>query len=207
MTIENEPKKFAGKFDTVEQLEEGYKNSAKVFQENEALKQQLDGFKAPVEYLKPSNVAIDDKEFEDIRLIAKGSNLSQLQFEKLALETHARNQRRIQDIDAKTKDLGEEKLNILKDYVEKNFPAEVAETVLNKLIVDEKARMSALSHRDRMLGNAAPGIGSSSPTAYQRVSFDDVEKARATEAKARGSAKTEARDRYLKLLAIYKNQK
>lgn len=207
MSAEGEAKKFAGKFDTVEQLEEGYKNSAKVYQENEALKKQLDDHQAPKDYLKPSNVALDDKEFEDVRLIAQGSNLSQLQFEKLALETHARNQRRIQDIDAKTKSIGEESLNVLKDYVSKNFPAEVVETVLQKLITDDKARAAALSHREQVLSNNAPGIGSSSPTAYQRVTNEDIEKARTAESKARGNAKIEARDRYLKLLSIYKNQK
>lgn len=198
-------KLYAGKFPTVEALEEGYKNSAKVYQENEALKKQLDDYKAPNEYLKPSNVAIDDKEFEDIRVLAKNSHLTQVQFERLAMETHARNQRRIQDIDAKTKAIGEENLNVLKDYVGKNFPGEMAETVLNKLIMDDNARAAALSHREKILANLAPGIGSSPPIGYHAVTHEDVVKARDAANKMQGNAKL--RDTYLRLLKIYNSQK
>lgn len=205
MSEEKSEKMYAGKFPTVEALEEGYKNSAKVYQENELLKKQLEDYKAPNEYLKPSNVAIDDKEFEDIRIIAKNSNLTQTQFEKLAMETHARNQRRIQDIDAKTKAIGEENLNVLKDYVAKNFPAEMAETVLNKLITDEKARSAALHHREQILSNSAPGIGSSPPANYHSVTHEDVVKARDAANKMQGNAKL--RDTYLRLLKIYNSQK
>lgn len=197
-----EKKLFANKFETVEQLEEGYNNAAKVYQENEKLRKQLDEWKTPDEYFKPSNMAIDDKEFDDIRIIAKNANLNQQQFEKLAIETHARNQRRIRDYEEKSKAIGEENLNVLKDYVAKAFPAEMAETALQKIVTDEHARAAAYRHREKLLSSVVPGIGQGSEgNGINPIKWDDVVAARDAHLKAPGNMRL--RDEYLRINTAY----
>lgn len=210
MTVENKDqddqkstdntKLYAGKFASVEALEEGYKNAAKTYQENEALKKQLADHAAPTDYLKPAELPLDDKTLEEVKAIAKNSKLTQAQFEHLAMETHARQRRRADDFEAKQKSLGEEKLNILKDYVKQNYPDEIGGTVLKKLITDEKARQAALDHRERALNNKLPGMGSSLPSGQYAVTDDDIVKAR--EAMNKMPSNPRLKETYLKLMKI-----
>lgn len=203
MSDNEQAPKYAGKFDTIEQLEEGYKNSAKVYQENENLKKQLEGYNAPDDYLKPANVDVSEAEIEDIKAIAKNSNLTQAQFEKLVQETQVRSQRRIKSLEEKRKAIGDEQYSVMQDYVSKYYPPEVADTILNKLVVDDKARAAALSHRDKALNTAVPGMNKINPASY-RIEYDDVLKARTAHEGNRGSINL--RNKYINLLAAYTSQ-
>ena len=91
---------YAGKFKTVEELEAGYNNSAKVFQENEEVKRRLEeSTKVPDDYQTPSDVQLHDNDIAQLKNAAKSSGLTQAQFDKLIL-------RALEAAAARAKELG-----------------------------------------------------------------------------------------------------
>jgi hypothetical protein len=204
-TQSSEQKKYAGKFDTVEQLEEGYKNSAKVFQENENLKKQLETFtKAPDDYLRPDGVELQDNDLDEVKRLAKSAGLTQEHFNRLAKDWSARKQSKKQAFEEKIKALGEENLNVLKDYVAKHYPEKVADAVLDKLIKDDSAREAALKHREQLLNSTTPGLSKVNGGYGYSVTYNDVLKAR--EAHQSNKSNMKLRDNYLRLTAEYAKQ-
>lgn len=201
-----EERKYAGKFSTIEQLEEGYKNSAKVYQENESLKNQLEEIsKAPDEYIQPQGVQLGETDLNTVTNLAKNAGLTQKHFEKLALGWANRNQSKQQAFEQKIKEIGDETINVLKDYVSKNYPDKVADTVLKKLITDKEARQSALTHRTQTLNSAAPGFSKVNMGLSYTVTHEDVLKARSAAQSQPSNLKM--RDRYIALTAEYVKQK
>lgn len=201
----SEVRKYAGKFETVEDLEEGYKNSAKVYQENENLKRELDKYKAPDMYLKPK-VDLDDETIGEIESIARSANMTQSQYDTLVMQTQDKVDKHKAYKESKIKAVSEEDRNLLRDYVDKNYSGEtddVKNTVYEKYMLDDSSRKAALEHRQRLLSNSIPGINSVSSVSYH-VEYNDVLKAR--EKYQSNTSDLKLKDRYLKTLQEYNNQ-
>lgn len=166
----SEPKLWAGKYKTVEELEEGYKSSLTVHNENKELKKQLESFtNIPDDYSVPDDLALREIELKDIKALAKNAGLTQEQFLRTAKEMQNRIAAQNSQFENAKKEIGEETLNVLDDYVSKNYPSSLKEHILNKLIRDKKAMTEAMEHRDKTLNSSAPGMdrGSiSSPEKY-----------------------------------------
>lgn len=205
MTMENEgeQKLYAGKYKTVEELEEGYKNNSRAHTRLKELETEVETYKkVPDDYQKP-DVGLADTDFNAIKQIAKNSGLTQTQFDKLAKETAARiaagieATKKLQE-DAR-KEVGEDKISILKDYVSKFYPTQIGDAVLDNLITNKDARQAAFEHRDQLLQSKVPGMQRVGGGGSYVVSRDDVLKAREEVQKRPHDIK--ARERYINLTA------
>lgn len=207
MTVENqnEEKLYAGKFKTVEELEAGYKNSAVVFDENIVLKKKVEELvKPPETYLNPADVELEASRVEDIKARAKEAGLTQEQYEKFLRNDKARVDKHKSNFEAARKEVGEETINMLKDYVSKHYPKELHDNMLNTFIGNKEARTAALNHRSQLLNNQVPGMGRTAAVGYS-VTEQDVKKAYEAKEKNRGDMK--ARDNYMNLLHARAAQK
>lgn len=201
----NETPKYAGKFNSVEDLEAGYKNAAKVFDENQALKTQLDSItKVPDNYMNPSDVELDESRVADIQARAKESGMTQAQYEKFLRSDKARVDQHKQKFEDARKELGDENINILTDYVSKYYPKELQDNMLKTFIRDKNARQAALNHRQQLLSNTVPGVRSVSAPSGYTVTQQDVRKAYDAKEKNKGDMK--ARQHYMNLLAAQAEQ-
>lgn len=195
----NGEKLYAGKFKTVEELENGYKNSASVFDENQNLKKKVEELATvPDTYLNPSDVELDQTRVADIQARAKESGMTQAQYEKFVRSDKARLDQHQQNFDKMKKDVGEETVNILTDYVSKNYPKELQENMVKTFIVNKDARAAALNHRQQLLSNQVPGLNKPAHGGYN-VTADDVKKAYINKEKNPHDLK--ARQAYLNVLA------
>ncbi len=193
-------KLYAGKFKTIEELEAGYNNSAKVYQENEDLKKRFDETtKVPDEYQVPSNVTLHDNDVAQLKSAAKESGLTQSQFERLALKQTENVQSKLQDFENAKKEVGADNLNLLQDFISKTYPDKIAEKMLKEAIKDKDLRAQLLDQRTKMLNSSVPGSGKVSIGSYNDVTHDDVHKARDLMMKSRGKARVEAQKRYVAL--------
>ncbi len=197
-------KLYAGKFKTVEELENGYNASLPTFQENENLKKRLDEVtKVPDVYLKPEGIDLDEARLKNLEARAKESGMTQAQYNKfLASEKAALDSRKSNFENAK-KEVGEQNINLITDYVKKNYPEALHEQMINTFIANKAAREAAFQHREQLIKNPLPGFGSSTPARYT-VSDDDIKKAMAEKDKNPGDMK--ARQRYMTLLAARAEQ-
>lgn len=156
LTVDEQPKLYAGKYKSVEELEKAYKNSAKIFNDNKALQERLKNYEVPESYHLP-DVSLPGTVLQEIEGLAKAANLSQEQFNK-TLHAMVEQQNHYQaQLENKKKTLGS-KLSLVQDYVTKNYPASLQSTVLNTIIGDENAIMEALKHRDQLLNSQVPGL-------------------------------------------------
>lgn len=198
-------KLYAGKFKTVEELEAGYKNSLPTFQENETLKQKLDEVtKIPETYLNPADVQLDQNRVADIQARAKEAGMTQAQYEKFVRSDKARLDQHQQNFENLKKEVGEETINILTDYVKKNYPEALQDNMIKSFIANKDARAAALNHRTQILNNQVPGIGRIHGGGYN-VTQEDVNKAYAAKEKNPHCQKT--RDAYINVLAAQAAQK
>lgn len=202
MTTEsqNDEKLYAGKFKTIEELEAGYKNSLPVFQENETLKKKVDDLSKPPEtYLNPADVELEASRIEDIKARAKEAGLTQAQYEKFLRNDKARVDQHKSNYEASRKEVGEETINILNDYVTKHYPKELHDNMLKTFIGNKEARQAALNHRQQLLNNQVPGMGRTSAAGGYHVSDQDVRKA--YEAKEKNRNDLKLRNHYLNLVS------
>jgi hypothetical protein len=198
-------KLYAGKFKTVEELENGYKASLPTFQENENLKKKVDELsKVPDTYMNPADVEIDAPRVANLQQRAKDANMTQAQYEKFVRSEKAALDARQANFEKARKDVGEETLNILKEYVTKNYPQALADNMLNTFIGNKEARDAALAHRAQLLNNQVPGMNKPSQSGYT-VTHEDVQKAYAAKEKNPGDMK--ARQHYLNVVAAQAAQK
>jgi hypothetical protein len=200
MTEQNnqDEKLYAGKFKTVEELEAGYKNSAIIYDENQNLKTKVSELSTiPENYLNPSDVELDQNRIADIQARAKETGMTQAQYEKFVRSDKARVDKNKESFVNMKKEVGEQTLNILTDYVSKNYPKELQENMLNTFIVNKDARTAALNHRTQLLNNNIPGMNRPAQTNYN-VTQDDVDKAYAV--KEKDPHNLEKRKAYLNLL-------
>jgi hypothetical protein len=197
-------KLYAGKYKTVEDLVEGYKNSLPLHQENETLKKKVEELSSvPADYQKPADITLPDNQWESVKKMAKNSSLTQAQFDKLARETHSLVNEGTQSFERSKKEIGADNLNLLQDYVNKNYPAKVAEKVLANAIVDKEVRDALLAARTAALNSTTPGIGRPNSPGGYAISKDDVLKAREVMMKSNGKAKVEAQENYINLQKQY----
>lgn len=192
---------YAGKFKTVEDLEAGYKNSLPAFQENEQLKTRLkEATEIPASYLNPSDVTLEQDRLSDLQERARDAGMTQGQYEKYVRQENARQNAAQSKFEGMRKEVGEETLNILKDYVGKNYPKEFHDNMLNSFIVNKEARQAALNHRSQLLNSQTPGVNKPSAGGYT-VTDEDIQKAYKAKEAARGQhGQAEAQRRYLNLL-------
>lgn len=160
--IVSEKRLYAGKYKSVEELEKAYGHSVNAFVEKSKLEKELSRYQVPDDYSVPEGLSFREEDIQEIKSISKNANLSQEQFERTAKEMHDRvasnADRDRKFMEGRRTSIGEEKINVLEDYVEKNYPATVREVVLNKLIRDESAMTDALKDRDQRLNSQVPGM-------------------------------------------------
>lgn len=197
---EDGEKLYAGKFKTVEELEAGYKNSLPVFQENQTLKTKLEEVtKIPDEYKTPEGVTLHDSDLAEVKRLAKTSNLTQQQYEKLLLETNHKSKNQFEAFENAKKEIGADNLNMLQDYVKKYYPEKIGDAVLKKLILEKDARDIALQHRASLLNSQVPGMSGTRPNSGYQVTQKDVLAAREEMNNSAGKAKVAARTKYIAL--------
>lgn len=176
-----EPKLWAGKYKTPEELESAYKNVAGTYEENKEIKKKLEEVtRVPEKYEPPQDVHLRDAELKEIISIAKNAGLTQQQFERTAREMQSRIQSNIEVIENNKKEIGEEKLTIIQDYVKKYYPENLQSAVFNQILKDKNAMSDALKDRDARLNSQAPGMnqaGSGAPQKYdgQKDLYDAAE--------------------------------
>lgn len=153
-----EGKLFAGKFKSVEDLEKAYGNSVSAYNEKAKLEKELERYKAPEDYHIPEDVPLSERDFEEIKYIAKNAKLTQEQFELTSRNMADRVQQQNAQLEERRKSIGEDKLTLINDYVTKHIPEYARDVVLNKLIRDDKAMSDALKDRDQRLNSQAPGM-------------------------------------------------
>lgn len=202
----DEVKLYAGKYKTVEELEAGYKNSLPALQENEQLKTKLkEVSEVPETYLNPSDVQVDPTRLADIQARAKESGMTQAQYEKFVRNDKARLDANQQAFETARKEVGEDTINILNDYVTKHYPKELHDNMLKTFIGNKEARTAALNHRQQLLNNQMPGMQKTAATGGYTVTHEDVRKAYEAKEKNRGDMK--ARQHYLNLVQAQAEQK
>ena len=193
-------KLYAGKFKTVEELEAGYNNSAKVYQENEDLKKRFEETtKVPEDYQVPESVNLHDNDIAKLKQAAKNSGLTQAQFEKLAIAQTQSVQSQVESFENAKKEVGSDTLNLLQDFLNKTYPDKVAEKMLKEAIKDKDLRSQILDQRTKMLNSSVPGSNKISVGSYNNVTHEDVRKQRDIMMKSRGKARVEAQKRYIAL--------
>lgn len=193
-------KLYAGKFKTIEELEAGYNNSAKVYQENEDLKKKFDETtKVPDEYQIPSEVILHENDVAQLKAAAKNSGLTQAQFEKLALAQTQSVKLQVDAFENAKKEMGADNLNLLQDFLNKSYPDKIAEKMLKEAIKDKDLRGQLLDQRTKLLNSSVPGSNKVSIGNYNDVTHEDLKKARDVMMKSRGRARVEAQKRYISL--------
>lgn len=193
-------KLYAGKFKSIEELEAGYNNAAKVYQENEEVKRKLDEItKVPDDYQTPSEVGLHDNDLAQLKIAAKQSGLTQTQFEKLALNQDKTVRSKLEAFENAKKEVGADNLNMLQDFLSKSYPEKIAEKMLNEAIKDKDLRNQLLEQRTKALNSSVPGSNRVSIGSYNDVTRKDVLAAREEMTKSRGRARVEAQKRYIDL--------
>lgn len=166
---------LAGKFDSFDGLVKAYKNSAKVYQENQELKKLIE---IPETYELPSDNKISEDQIENIRLVAKNSGLSQHQFEKMVIEANKLALNNVEKLEKSKKEIGDFTLNMLDDYVSAHYAPELKEKVMNDLVRNPTLRDAAMRHREQLLDKRIPGMNATvTSNPVGTVSNDELQKA------------------------------
>ena len=195
-------KLYAGKFKTIEELEAGYNNAAKVYQENDDLKTKYTQATAvPDDYQVPANVALQDNDVQQLKQSAKESGLTQAQFEKLAAKQDSQVRGKLDAFENSKKEIGADNLNLLQDFISKSYPEKLRDAVLKEAIKNKDVRESLMAERTAALNSSTPGLGRVSSNNYNNVTHEDIIKAREVMTKSRGKARVEAQRRYIALSA------
>lgn len=194
---EQEEKWYAGKFKSVEDLEEGYKNAAKVFQEKQELEKQLEQYKAPEEYQKPESLTLDDNTVKAEEERARQAGLTQNQFDQILKQKQKEFDQHTQNFNQKCQEIGENQVNTIKDHIERVYPPSIQDKMLRETIMNDQARQEVLNQRERTLNSTAPGISVSEPASGSRITKEDIAQARDKFHKTRS---LEDQKRYLSLI-------
>lgn len=204
----DEQKKYAGKFDTIEQLEEGYKNSAKVFQENEDLKNKLSEIeKVPESYMQPDGVELDESDWSDLREIAKHSQLNQTAFDRMAAQRANARAANIAKYDEARKAMSDEEYNVLESYVKKNYAPSLVDKVMKDFVVNGDARKSAMQHRESLLNGTVTGVGKTGGYGYVVTKSDVIKAAQAVDTARTGRERQAAQAKHIQIAKQYAAQK
>lgn len=160
----SEPMKlYAGKYKSIQELEKAYTNSSTVFNENRALKEK---YKVPENYVIPE-VSLPETVINDLQQLAKSAGFNQEQFDKTLVSIHEQKKQQQTQLESKKQQLGDQ-LKVVEDYVMKNYPHALYDTILTTLLGDENAMSDAMKHRDQVLNSQVPGLNN------QRGNFSDT---------------------------------
>lgn len=221
MTIETTPnpitpgadpvgeKLYANKFPTVEGLEKAYNNAAKVFQDNQNLTQQLEAAtKVPDDYAPPTDLSMPEADSKQLKEIAKKSGLTQKQFEAaakaLADQNTAVKQLEInRQLDIR-KQLGDDKIALVNEFVAKTYPPQVADAVMKQALTSPEAFTALMAQREASLNSRVPGM-SSVGAGPQPVTPDMIMSARNAHLARPGDMKL--RESYLNLISQQANSR
>lgn len=205
------PKLWAGKYKSAEDMEAAIINKdkeySKLSNEFHSLKETHETVtKVPENYGEIQGIGLRQDELTDIQRLAKNAGLTQAQYEKTAKDMESRVVKQREQYESKKKNIGEERLNILQDYVKKNYPESLQPVILDKIIRDDKVMSDALKHRDQTLNSEVPGIASGSAG---KTSTYDGQKELMDAAKAYHSNKADrrARERYENLAIEVGNER
>lgn len=176
--VQEEPKLYAGKYKSVEELEKGYCHSLQALNE---IKSELKSFTAPEEYIIP-DVKTHHEIISRAKELAKSTGLSQSQFDAVVRKMDEKNRDSIEKFEESKKRAGE-KLDILEDYVSRHYPKKLKSTIINSLLMDSEAMDEALKHRESMLNTQVPGIHSARGASFS--TNDKTEKEKMIEAMIR----------------------
>lgn len=194
------PVLYAGKFKTVEELEAGYNNAAKVYQENDDLKSKYESVtKVPEDYAIPQGIELHENDISNIKKTAKESGLTQEQFDKLALAQNQTVKSKFESFENAKKEIGADNLNLLQDFISKSYPEKAGEVLLKEAIKNKDLRETLLNQRKQALDSSVPGTNKVSTGTYNQVTHKDVHEARAEMMKTRGKARIAAQKRYVDL--------
>lgn len=198
----DETKLYAGKFKTVEELEAGYNNAAKVYQENDDLKNKYDAVtKVPDVYAVPQGIELHENDIEELKQSSKNSGLTQAQFDRLALAQNDKVKGKVQSFENAKKEIGADNLNLLQDFISKTYPEKAGAALLKEAIKNKEVRDAILTQRTQVLNSSVPGVNKVFSSGYNEVTHEDVIKAREVMTKSRGRARVEAQKRYIGLAA------
>lgn len=197
----SEPVLYAGKFDTVEKLENGYKESLSVHIKNKELEDRLNKMSAiPEQYNLPEDVKLDERTANDIMDLSKKASLTQQQFEAAARKKYSDNLDMVNKFEEKKVKLGSEKLNLLNTYINDNFGGvneSIRADLMTKLINDDSSMANVLADRESRLNSTIPGMDGHAVPAKK---FDINEQIReASREAARNPGSPEKRARYIEL--------
>jgi hypothetical protein len=171
------PKLYAGKFKSVEDLENGYKQSLPLYQKNQELESQIKQHTyVPEDYKLPENVKMRDTQINELKKLAKNAGLNEDQFSRAALSVNDNIQNQMKAFEERQKSVGEEKMNLTKSFVDKRFEGfsdDFKTNVLNQIIMDDNTMNDALRQREQDLNTAVPGSGRTSTTTYSSQ-YDDA---------------------------------
>lgn len=201
-----EEKLYAGKFKTVDELEKGYKNAAAVYEANRKLETSLKEItEVPDDYIVPEHVkTLNESDINSIKSLVRNAGLSQKMFEKIVSDAEEQSAQRRTQEQEQLLNIGEENLQLLSDYVGRNYSENVAKKVLTAIVSDPEAVKEALADRERKLNSSAPGLSRPSGVA-KAITKDDLV-ALQKEAYARPNDLA-LRDRVIKLTEEYAKQK
>ena len=176
-----EPTLYAGKYHSVEALEEGYKNATKLI--NDVKREKDEVTKVPEQYEAPEGFdGLPDDVKGKLTGWAKDAGLTQQHFAKMATNYIADTKSAQEAIDAQAQEalsvLGEnasDKLSNIEQYAKANY----SEAAANKLLQLAKTDKDVMSHlveqREKSIGGSAPGLTSYS--APQPITKADITKA------------------------------
>ena len=201
--VQEEPKLYAGKYKSVEELEKGYCHSLQSLNE---IKSELKSFTAPEEYVIP-DVKTHHEIISRAKELAKSTGLSQSQFDAVVRKMDEKNRDSIEKFEESKKRAGE-KLDILEDYVSRHYPKKLKSTIINSLVMDPEAMDEALKHRESMLNTQVPGIHSARGASFS--TNDKTEKEKMIEAMRNYNSNPtkENLDYYMKRIeSVAKNKK
>ncbi len=206
------PKLWAGKYKSAEDMEAAIVNKdaeySKLSNEYKSLKETHDTHtKVPEKYSDIEGIGLRREELADIQEIAKNAGLTQRQYEQTAKEMEARVINQRNQYEKSKQSIGDERLNILQDYVKKNYPESLQSVVLDKIIRDEKAMSDALKHRDQTLNSSVPGIDQGGSGAKPSNYDGQKEVMEAAKEYHRNKADRGARERYERLAIEVGNER
>lgn len=159
---------YAGKYKTAEEMEEAIKSkdteAHKLFETNKLLKAQMEqANQAPEHYDVPAEAERIKDDMEAITKMAKAASLSQEKFTKLVNERISERMDYEKRYDASKKEVGDENMLVLNDYVNKNYPEPVRKQIMDNFVMNPTARAEALAHRNQTLDTRTPGMSTGNP--------------------------------------------
>lgn len=155
---------WANKFKNPYQLEKAYGESVKVYNEYKDFKSKVESqAKVPEEYRVPEGLELDHDDIVELKRLSKDANLTQTHFENLVVKMSEKAKDAKANWEKRKNEIGEEKINLIADYVKKNYPEPLYDTILSKIVEDDKLMSDAFKHRDALLNTKRAGINAGSP--------------------------------------------